>query len=35
MKKNVKIRLIFDIENEFENQNCAIFDLQSAKERKA
>ena len=27
-KENRKIRLIFEIENDFENQNCAIFDLQ-------
>ena len=28
MKKNQKDRSIFDIENDFENQNCAIIDLQ-------
>jgi hypothetical protein len=28
MKKRIrKIRLLFDIDNDFENQNCAIFDL--------
>ena len=31
MKKIRKIRLIFDIENDFENQNCALFDLKNKK----
>ena len=26
-KKFIKIRLIFDIENDFESQNRAVFDL--------
>ena len=35
MKKRIrKIQLIFDIENDFEYQNCTLFDLKNQKESK-